>query len=212
MALEYRRRGRKNLGQEGQSRLDDSPRGGGRPRPSQGIVDSNPSSTYFNITDIPSYLGTGKNTIRLLGSSLLRRNSQIEIEVIDAIGNPIYHEIPNFLSKDGGRLISIWVYSNRTNANENTAPGEATIIIKGKTKNNVDVVWTKKIPVRVDEKTSSEIIFDEKTLPTAQVSSSLRPFASFQLDSEGDDLGQGRKSTLTKVTASFNTKYLLTHL
>ena len=207
MALEYRRRGRKNLGQEGQSRLDDSPRGGGRPRPSQGIVDSSPSSTYFNITDIPSYLGTGKNTIRLLGSSLLRRNSQIEIEVIDAIGNPIYHEIPNFLSKDGGRLISIWVYSNRTNANENTAPGEATIIIKGKTKNNVDVVWTKKIPVRVDEKTSSEIIFDEKTLPTAQVSSSLRPFASFQLDSEGDDLGQGRKSTLTKVTASFNTKY-----
>ena len=74
MALEYRRRGRKNLGQEGQSRLDDSPRGGGRPRPSQGIVDSNPSSTYFNITDIPSYLGTGKNTIRLLGSSLLRKN------------------------------------------------------------------------------------------------------------------------------------------
>jgi len=55
MALEYRRRGRKNLGQEGQSRLDDSPRGGGRPRPSQGIVDSSPSSTYFNITDIPSY-------------------------------------------------------------------------------------------------------------------------------------------------------------
>ena len=225
MALEYRRRGKRNKSQnesradfafapgttggpaDSGPRGDDSPSDGGRPRPSQGIVDSNPSSTYFNITDIPSYLGTGKNTIRLLGSSLLRRNSQIEIEVIDAIGNTIYHEIPDFLSKDGGRLISIWVYSNRANANENTAPGEATITIKGKTKNNVDVVWNRKIPVRVNEKTSSEIIFDEKTLPTAQVSSSLRPFTSFQLDSEGDDLGQGRKSTLTKVTASFNTKY-----
>ena len=98
------------------------------------------------------------------------------------------------------RLISIWVYSNRTNPKENTAPGNATITIVGTdSKNNVDVVWTRNVEVRVDEE-SSEIIFDEKTLPSGTVSSSLRPFVNFQLDSEGDDpLGQGRKSKLTKV-------------
>ena len=60
--------------QEGQSRLDDSPRGGGRRSGHhKGIVIQYPSSTYFNITDIPSYLGTGKNTIRLLGFFFIKK-------------------------------------------------------------------------------------------------------------------------------------------
>ena len=232
MALEYRRRGKRNLGKntprpkgrgvddsgispnisapssnDGTANIRKSPPRKGQLPPSTPIIDNDPSSTYFNITDIPSFLGTGKNTIRLIGSSLLKRNSQIDIEVLDAKGEPIYHEIPNFLSKDGGRLITIWVYSDRVDQRENTAPGTATITVKGRNTSNREVIWVKEIPVRVNEKTSSEIIFDEKTLPTAQVSSSLRPFKSFELNDGGDDLGQGRKSTLTKATASFSTKY-----
>ena len=196
MALEYRRRGKRNLGKntprpkgrgvddsgispnisapssnDGTANIRKSPPRKGQLPPSTPIIDNDPSSTYFNITDIPSFLGTGKNTIRLIGSSLLKRNSQIDIEVLDAKGEPIYHEISNFLSKDGGRLITIWVYSDRVDQRENTAPGTATITVKGRNTSNREVIWVKEIPVRVNEKTSSEIIFDEKTLPTAQVSS-----------------------------------------
>ena len=77
--------------------------------PKEVIQDTEPTSRYFNITEIPSYLGEGKNTIRLMGSVQLKKNSQIQIEILDAKANPIYFEIPNKKQKDGSRLISIWV-------------------------------------------------------------------------------------------------------
>ena len=172
------------------------------------IKDESPASRYFNITEIPDYLGVGKNTIRLMGSVELKKNSEIQIEILDARGNPIYFEIPKKTQRDGSRLISIWVYTNRTDYFENTASGNATITIVGTDTNNIPVKWNRIIPVRVNQKTSSEIIFDEKTLPTAQVSASLQPFSTFQLDSsKTDSLSQGRDKKLTLRIDTHSVKY-----
>ena len=177
MAIPFKRRGKKNL-----DKAFSSKRGsiGESSSISKVIKDESPASRYFNITEIPDYLGVGKNTIRLMGSVELKKNSEIQIEILDARGNPIYFEIPKKTQRDGSRLISIWVYTDRTDYFENTASGNATITIVGTDTNNIPVKWNRIIPVRVNQKTSSEIIFDEKILPTAQVSSSLQPFSTFE--------------------------------
>ena len=205
MAIPFKRRGRKNL-----DKAFSSKRGikGESNSISRVIKDESPASRYFNITEIPDYLGVGKNTIRLMGSVELKKNSEIQIEILDARGNPIYFEIPKKTQRDGSRLISIWVYTNRTDYFENTASGNATITIVGTDTNNIPVKWNRIIPVRVNQKTSSEIIFDEKTLPTAQVSASLQPFSTFQLDSsKTDSLSQGRDKKLTLRIDTHSVKY-----
>ena len=205
MAIPFKRRGRKNLDKAFSSKRG---RRGETSSISRVIKDESPASRYFNITEIPDYLGVGKNTIRLMGSVELKKNSEIQIEILDARGNPIYFEIPKKTQRDGSRLISIWVYTDRTDYLENTASGNATITIVGTDTNNIPVKWNRVIPVRVNQKTSSEIIFDEKTLPTAQVSASLQPFSTFQLDSsKTDSLSQGRDKKLSKVNDIVLVKY-----
>ena len=167
MALEYKRRGKQNLEKIRAQIVDQSP----------------DSKDYFNITEIPSYLGPGKNSIRIKVSDkdTLAPNSQIRIEVKDSKGNPIYHEVPNLKSTDGSVLVTIWVYTDREDDTENTATGPATITIigaarasvgsgsgigsgrgrgkgsRGKGVTNERVIkWSTTIPVRVDSKSSSD--------------------------------------------------------
>ena len=123
MALEYRKRFKQKLDKIKPDIIDDSAA----------------SSDFFNIVDIPPFLGYGKNSIRIAGSTtnLLQPNSQIQVEVIDSAGNPIYYEIPNKSYSDGSRVITIWVYNDRDNPKENTAPGMATITIIGTAKSTV---------------------------------------------------------------------------
>ena len=54
------------------------------------------------------------------------------------------------------------------------------------------VKWTKTIPVRIDTKSSSKIVFQKPNLPTGTVSSSLVPFKTFSRVVAGNDpLGLG---------------------
>ena len=202
MALEYKRRGKQNLEKIRAQIVDQSP----------------DSKNYFNITEIPPYLGPGKNSIRIKVSDkdTLAPNSQIRIEVKDSQGNPIYHEVPNLKSTDGSVLVTIWIYTDREDETENTATGPATITIigaarpsgdgsgigsgrgrgkgsRGKGVTNEQVVkWSKTIPVRIDSKSSSKIIFQKPNLPTGTVSSSLVPFKTFSRVVAGNDpLGLG---------------------
>ena len=76
------------------------------------IEDNSPlSEEFFGLNDFPKYFGEGKNSFRIrpqFGS--LKPNTRIDVEVIDANGNPIYWEIPSYKDDDQSRLISIWVY------------------------------------------------------------------------------------------------------
>ena len=104
MALEYRKRFKQKLDKIKPDIIDDSAT----------------SSDFFNIVDLPPYLGYGKNSMRIVGSNknLLQPNSQIQVEVLDSAGNPIYYEIPNKTYSDGSRVITIWVYNDRENPKE----------------------------------------------------------------------------------------------
>jgi len=96
------------------------------------IEDNSPlSEEFFGLNDFPKYFGEGKNSFRIrprVGS--LKPNTQIDVEIIDANGNPIYWEIPSYKDDDQSRLISIWVY-DVADRKYNTPDGPCEVIIVG---------------------------------------------------------------------------------
>lgn len=132
------------------------------------------SDNYFRISNFPDKLLAGKTSFRIKPNlDSLVQGSTIYIDVIDSNGNPIYHEVANFLGNDKSRLIVIYVY-------ENTPPGEATLYIGGRLKydiknnkyiswnNDIDswdylhrpnLIWEKKLTVIPNKVNDDEIIF-----------------------------------------------------
>ena len=89
------------------------------------------SDEYFSIVEFPEYLGEGKNLLRIkTNPNIFEPNTQIFIEVLDPNGTPVYWEIPNHRENDNSRLISIWVYGDRTDR-YNNGKGIGEIILLG---------------------------------------------------------------------------------
>jgi hypothetical protein len=132
------------------------------------------SPDYFQISEFPTRLTSGKNLFKLRGHPTnLRVGGYLNIEVLDYNGNPIYHEVINFIDQDKSRVIAIYVY-------ENTSPGDCTItlIAEAATINNqpvptdwqgkANVRWKRTIAINPTVSNESEIIFEQ--LPDITVS------------------------------------------
>ena len=124
------------------------------------------SPDVFQITEFPTQLTGGKNLIKLKGHpDNLRIGSYLNIEVLDYNGDPIYHEIIDYLDEDKSRIISIYVY-------EETSAGEAIVILTGELKQIngqlvpqewegiTNVRWSRTIQVNPTLSNKSEIIFE----------------------------------------------------
>ena len=96
------------------------------------IFDTTPTSdNYFNIVDFPERFTAGKNLFKLnAANNTLVDDSEVQIEILDFNGNPIYFEPLNYLEQDGTRVISVYIYPD-------TSPGLATIYITGRARFNV---------------------------------------------------------------------------
>lgn len=132
------------------------------------------SPDYFQISEFPTRLTSGKNLFKLRGHPTnLRVGGYLNIEVLDYNGNPIYHEVINFIDQDKSRVIAIYVY-------ENTSPGDCTItlIAEAATINNqpvptdwqgkANVRWKRTVAINPTVSNESEIIFEQ--LPDITVS------------------------------------------
>lgn len=106
------------------------------------IVDTDPNSEYFKITEFKESFTGGKNGFLIEGSEHLMETTEIKIEILDVDGKPIYYEpgdgIPEYY-EGLSKLIAVYVY-------EDTPIGTAKITILGelKTYNNNSV--TQNIP------------------------------------------------------------------
>ena len=138
------------------------------------IVDRTPQSDqYFNITFLPTELVAGKNVLKIQGSRNLVKSTEIQFEIIDANGNPIFYEVLNYLAADGSRAIVLYIYPE-------TAPGRATLYLAGRAETNAttgrrlpvsedplsedyiqnaNVVWFGNIIVNPAKENTSEIIY-----------------------------------------------------
>ena len=96
-------------------------------------------NSIFNIRNVPEIFALGKSYFLILGSNKLKHKSDIEVEIIDSNGNPVYYDIPIYLESTG-RAVSVWIYHN-------AQPGKATVTILGELE-NVPSQWKDRINVK----------------------------------------------------------------
>ena len=127
------------------------------------------SPDYFQISEFPTRLTAGKNLFKFRGHPTnLRVGSYLNIEVLDYNGDPIYHEVVNYIDEDKSRVIAIYIY-------EDTSPGDCTVTLTAEANNvpeewrgKANVKWTRTVPVNPNISNDSEIIFE--TLPNVTIS------------------------------------------
>ena len=130
------------------------------------------SPDYFQITEFPLRLTSGKNLFKLRGHPTnLKLGGQIGLEVLDYNGNPIYYEIVNYLDEDKSRVIAIYIYTD-------TSPGDCTItilaesnVINGRPtpfewQGRPNVKWSRSVPINPNVSNISEIIFESDPIVT----------------------------------------------
>ena len=98
------------------------------------VVDANPNSTYFRITEFKESFTGGKNGFLIEGSEHLKETTEIKIEILDVEGNPIYWEPGNGIPEyyEGvSKVVAVYIY-------EDTPIGEAKITVLGELKTYID--------------------------------------------------------------------------
>ena len=94
------------------------------------VVDTDPNSKYFKVTEFKEEFTGGKNGFLIEGSPELMESTEIKIEILDVDGNPIYFEpgngIPEYY-EGTSKVIAVYIY-------EDTPIGTADITILGELK------------------------------------------------------------------------------
>jgi hypothetical protein len=106
------------------------------------LIDENPNSDYFRITEFKDTLTGGKNGFLIEGSEYLKESTEIKIEILDVAGNPIYYEPGNGIPEyyEGiSKLIAVYIY-------EDTPIGLGKITILGELKQYEDNGVVRQIP------------------------------------------------------------------
>jgi len=129
------------------------------------INDTNPTSDYFKVANVPKYFTGGRNSFLIGGSNLLTPYTNVLIEILDSNGNPIFQNPTKKYLQGNSRVISVEI-------NKNTPPGYLTIIILGVAKYQLDgkpvpsewkdkfnVRWVGKVLVEPKSKNTADIIF-----------------------------------------------------
>ena len=146
------------------------------------IADTDPDSTYFEVDEIPGYFTGGKNLLLIGGNKqLLKPGSNIEIEITDKNGNPVYHEINQYIeSGTNKRAVSIYVYeSTPTGIGWITIAGEAEKRPNGSQvpkswRSTLNVKWSKRIRIYPFRENKTRVIL--KTPPVIKIKELVRQY------------------------------------
>jgi len=131
------------------------------------------SPDYFQISEFPTRLTAGKNLFKLRGNPFnLKVGGALGIEILDYNGDPIYHEVVDYIDEDKSRVIAIYIY-------EETSPGDCVVTLLAEVasinqqtvptewQGKPNIRWSRTVPVNPNVSNVSEIIFE--TLPEITV-------------------------------------------
>jgi hypothetical protein len=157
------------------------------------VMDNEPNSQYFRITEFKDTFTGGKNGFLIEGSEYLMETTEIKIEILDVEGNPIYFEpgqgIPQYY-EGVSKVVAVYVY-------EDTPIGLANITILGEAKkyfneNNTlvdipdqwkgvyNVKWEKTFKVNRLLSNEEKVRFYKR--PTVNITEIVKPLFTTQLN------------------------------
>ena len=170
------------------------------------VIDNDPNSRYFKITELSDTLTGGKNAFLIAGSEELMGDTRIQIELKDAVGNVIYHEpgeglISSSINGESfvteyfegvSKVVSVYIYPD-------TAYGPCTLTILGELEKYEDsngiinpiptdwegkynVKWQKVINVNPSLANTTKIRFYQR--PKVNITEILSPIYSIVGDSK----------------------------
>ena len=131
------------------------------------ITDQTDHSDYFNVSSLQPVLTSGKNMFLLTGNSqLLEKGTEIQVELIDIYGTPIFHTVNQYVDPLDRRLVTIWIF-------DDTPPGQVFVHIVGTAKRRPNgnaipnswegrpnVRWTRKVEVEPLRVNNTPILFN----------------------------------------------------
>jgi hypothetical protein len=147
------------------------------------------SPYYFNIVDIPTVFGPGKNSIRFnLNNNNLDIYKNIDVEIIDSYGNTVYYEVPEY-SQPGEtdlKLLTVYLYGNISNGPITiTFIGHAKVGLDGRPvpdsfKDKFNVRYSTTIEFNRFQKNTSRLLFSET--PSISISEDRKAYVSRSLN------------------------------
>jgi hypothetical protein len=185
------------------------------------VNDTDPTSKYFKISELPDTFTGGKNAFLIQGSEVLVPDTKIQIELKDSAGNVIYHEpgegyissslngVPFVTEYYEGvsKVVSVYVYPD-------TAYGPCTLTILGELNQFVDsngittavplewenkynVKWEKQINVNPSLANTTKIRFYQR--PVASITEIISPI--FRIES-GSKVNSGINQSFANIKLS----------
>lgn len=145
---------------------------------------SNTSPNYFNLLQVPTTLTAGKNIIKLGADGYyLKRNYEIDLEVLDVNGKPLYNEYTGFQDRYGYKYYIVYVY-------DIVPQGVGTITLVGVANNDLNgrlidyqasehqaeytVRWSTSVNIQSTNRNVEDIVFQRA--PDVTVSQVLTPY------------------------------------
>ncbi len=169
------------------------------------------SPNYFDITFFPDQIGGGVSLIKLRGNpDNLAFDKSTQVEILDAQGTPVRHEVATHIDRFQNYYISIYVY-------DTVAPGIGSVSIVGVAKREPrgeividqnavndlghNLIWTRPITILPNARNNSELVFDDPPfVSVAQVVAPARVAYNANLDTQFSAI---TASNLTITTSKF---------
>jgi len=142
------------------------------------------SPNYFNLLEVPTILTAGKNVIKMgVDGAFLKRDCEIDLEVLDVNGAPLYNEYTGFRDRYGYHYFIIYVYDLVPQGiGSITFAGVASIDLDGynvasgasEHENWFNVKWTTYVDIKSTNRNITDIVFQKA--PDVSITQVLTPY------------------------------------
>jgi len=133
------------------------------------VHDTSSNSPYIEFVDMPTYIGGGVSLVKFYPSTInLHTFAQLEVEVLDALGNAVRTEIPEFRDRFGNYYVSIYVQDSTAEgygsisfvAVANATPDGEYIEPDDVNSQGFNLIIAKPLLIQPFERNESPLVFD----------------------------------------------------